>query len=287
LFVSCRKADAIHAERFRDAVNRRFGARFEIVMHDGEADPDEWRDECEALIRRSEGVVCLIGDSISDSAGVPWEAEMALALHKPVVIISIADQSPELPRSMQEAGLSIAVGNAEEGAAQLDKLLMDAALFNYQSQPPTGDEVALLEQYRLILESAESLQTRRQTLHTFFLSINSLFIGGVGLLGKESLDHDPGLAWAIVGISVFGFFLCGSWRRQIRAYGAVNTSKYDVIQRIEARLPAAPFLAEWIALVQRDFQSFTEAESRIPTVFRWIYLLAAIGGIALFIAGVA
>jgi hypothetical protein len=148
-------------------------------------------------------------------------------------------------------------------------------------------EAALIEQYRLILESSESLQTRRQTLHTFFLSINTLFIGAIGLLGRESLGHDPGLALVIVGLAAFGFFLCGSWRRQIRAYGNVNSSKFDVIQRLEARLPAAPFLAEWIALVQRDFQSFTEAESRIPTVFRWIYVLAALAGIALFVVGVA
>lgn len=40
---------------------------------------------------------------------------------------------------------------------------------------------------------------------------------------------------------------------------------------MERDLPATPFIAEWIWLVQRQYESFTDSESRVPSAFLAIY----------------
>lgn len=65
----------------------------------------------------------------------------------------------------------------------------------------------------------------------------------------------------------------------------VVSAKLDVINRIESRLPIAPFVAEWMALMQKEYTSFTESEQRVPLVFVALYAATVIAG-CLLAAGV-
>ena len=152
-------------------------------------------------------------------------------------------------------------------------------------QPETGEGVsAAIEQYKLMLGTTESLEARRQTLHTFFMSINSLFLAAIGLLGKESLDNSA-VAVGVIVLAIAGCLLSESWRRQVISYGNVAASKWTVINAFEVCLPASPFCAEWQALQRRDYRSFTTNETAIPVAFVALYGVAIAAGI-LLLAGV-
>jgi hypothetical protein len=150
-------------------------------------------------------------------------------------------------------------------------------------ETPDGTAVAL-EQYKLILGTTESLESRRQTLHTFFMSINSLFLAAIGLLAKESLDN-AAVAIGVIVLAIAGGLLSESWRRQVISYGNVAASKWTVINEFETCLPTSPFCAEWQALQRRDYRSFTTNETTIPVAFVVLYGVAVVAGL-LLLAGV-
>jgi hypothetical protein len=148
-------------------------------------------------------------------------------------------------------------------------------------RPSTPDQLsAAIEQYKLILQSTESLEARRQALHTFFMSINSLFLAAIGLVGNESLDT-PAVGIGVILLGLTGALLSMSWRQQVNSHGRVTSSKWEVINHFEAALPSRPFCAEWEALQRKQYKSFTDVETSVPAAFFVLYAISVVVGILL------
>ena len=132
----------------------------------------------------------------------------------------------------------------------------------------------LLEQYKLYVEMADRISARRQTANSFFLSINTVLIAFIGIVADRQVT-DLHLPWVIV-VSVAGLSLCYAWYRLIRSYKDINTVKFKVIHAIEAKLPSAPFDAEWKALGEGENRKlhipFTHVETYIPMIFALLYI---------------
>jgi hypothetical protein len=153
--------------------------------------------------------------------------------------------------------------------------------FDERSQLPI-----LLEEYKLFVETSERLVTRRQTVNTFFLSVNVLLLSAVGLVVKEFIMMPIALT-AVIAIGIAGILLCIAWRRLVHSYRQLNTGKFVLIQSLEKHLPAALFEAEWKALGEgkdkRKYTPFTKTEAAIPLVFMVIYGIAALGSLVYFL----
>jgi hypothetical protein len=147
-------------------------------------------------------------------------------------------------------------------------------------RPAVTDVGVVMEQYKLMLQTTESLQARRQSLHTFFMSINSVLLAAIGFIGKESLDT-PAVAIGVFLLGLTGAVMSWSWRQQLVSYGDVSACKWKVISQIEETLPSRPFCAEYQALKRKDYKSFTEAERKIPEYFALLYLISIIVGVLL------
>ena len=156
---------------------------------------------------------------------------------------------------------------------------LDSILFPKGTQFNENQIRSLLEQYKLLLETSEKLVARRQTLNTFFLSVNVLLLSAIGTISKEvTTEHI--IAIGIIAISLAGVLLCESWRRLVRSYSQLNAGKFVVLHLIEQHLPAALFKAEWEALGggrdKKKYNPTTSVESWIPRIFSLIYILASI-----------
>lgn len=138
----------------------------------------------------------------------------------------------------------------------------------------------LIEQYKLFVNTSEKLVARRQTVNTFFLSINALILSAMGLIFKEIAELDTVLI-GVTMIGVAGILLCESWRRLVRSFTQLNRGKFDVIHLLEQHLPASLFKAEWKALGEGEdknkYTPFTRIENNIPRIFTALYLLIIIG----------
>ena len=137
----------------------------------------------------------------------------------------------------------------------------------------------LLEQYKLLVETSESLVSRRQAVNTFFLTLNSFLLSGIGLFVKDGLRGRVG-GIGLLSLSISGLILCVAWTRLVRSYRQLNSGKFAIINRIEQHLPAAMFQAEWQSLAEgkdnKKYRPFTKTEERIPVVFGILYSIAAL-----------
>src|SRR6266702_3674506 len=111
-----------------------------------------------------------------------------------------------------------------------------------------GDQYAnhLMDQYKLFVDSAEKNSDRRLDVHKYFATLNAALLTTLGVtlqFGNYASRMDARLAVAIVGLlSSVAYGLL------IRSYKNLGRAKFDVIHRIEQKLPLALFKTEWSEL---------------------------------------
>ena len=142
----------------------------------------------------------------------------------------------------------------------------------------------LLEQYKLLVQTSETLLGRRQAVNTFFLSINSLLLVAVSIFAKEGISIQFG-GYGVLALGIAGLVLCVAWRRLVHSYRQLNAGKFEVIHLLEKYLPASVFTAEWKALGagqdKAKYNPFTKTEAAIPIIFFCLYVGAvALGALA-------
>lgn len=287
-FIGARYADEAEVSSFIEAARASFDARgatkWSFTRQDADSSQDSgegleaWQADAETMIRSADAVVCIAGRDFARSAGLEWELKMADTLAKPTLIIQTDHDRSGIPAFVPDRAVVISDLTPAEAGSRVDSLVLSAALAVREGHADVG---VLLEQYRIVVETAERLEDRRQSLHTFFLSINSLLLAAIGLVGKAAVDGDSLVALVVPVISILGWLLATTWARQIQSYGQVRKGKFAIVNALEARLPAAPFVAEWIALLQRNYESFTDSEQRVPHAFATLYVLAAAAAVLL------
>ena len=156
---------------------------------------------------------------------------------------------------------------------------LDEIVFHGRTSFDQRELEVLMEQYRLFVDTSERLVARRQVVNTFFLSVNTLALSAVGLVARE-VQTSPLAAIGVVAISIAAIMLCVAWKTLVRSYAQLNRGKFAVIDRLEDRLPAALFRAEWAALGEgkdpKNYKPFTHTEALISNIFMVIYGLTAL-----------
>lgn len=145
------------------------------------------------------------------------------------------------------------------------------------SEPERGFEARAaerLEIYKLLVEMADRVSQRRQSANSFYLSVNTLLVGGSAFLGTLG----PG-ARNIVVISIAGIAICILWIMNILSYKTLNGAKFKVITAVEGRLVEQPYQEEWAHLDPKGsgerHRPFHQVEAAVPYVFMAVYALQA------------
>ncbi|WP_313800989.1 hypothetical protein [Sphingobium sp.] len=137
-----------------------------------------------------------------------------------------------------------------------------------------SEQAERLEQYKLMVEMADRVSQRRQAANSFYLSINTILVGGSAYFGGGS----PPLKTALL-VSLAGVLVCRYWSRSILSYKTLNTAKFAVINDIELHLTERPFTDEWAKLDPdgdgKKHNSFYETEKFVPRVFVGVYVFQA------------
>lgn len=156
---------------------------------------------------------------------------------------------------------------------------LDEIVFRGRTALDQREFEVLMEQYKLFVDTSERLVARRQVVNAFFLSVNTLALSAIGLVAKE-VQTSPLVAIGVVAISIAAIMLCVAWKTLVRSYAQLNRGKFAVIDRLEDRLPAALFRAEWAALGAgkdpKSYKPFTYTEAVVSNIFMVIYVLAAL-----------
>lgn len=131
-----------------------------------------------------------------------------------------------------------------------------------------------MEQYKLFQKSSEDLVARRQSVNSFYISVNSAIVALTGIV--IGIIDMPAKLIVIFFMCLSGAVLDISWLHALDAYGTLNAAKMKVISLIEQNLPVSLYDVEWKVmgdkLNNKKYVSFTTNEKRIPKIFLLIYL---------------
>lgn len=145
----------------------------------------------------------------------------------------------------------------------------------------------LVEQYKLYVEMADRISSRRSTANTFFLSVNTLLVTAIGILSKLESGFETLNLWWVLITSFAGVLFCWTWLSIINSYRQLNTGKFKVINTIEQKLPLAMYKAEWAYLKPNRessrYKQLTVVEILVPKIFGVVYFVLMIMAVLLLL----
>jgi hypothetical protein len=142
---------------------------------------------------------------------------------------------------------------------------------------------AILEQYKLYVEMADRVSSRRGLANTFFLTLNTLLFTLLGVFWKDRPEHIPTFVLALLLVATVGE--CCAWWMIVRSYRQLNSGKYKIVGLLEERLPASPYWsAEWKVLGEGEnvwlYLPLSHVEQWVPILFASIYTIGFILAVA-------
>lgn len=125
----------------------------------------------------------------------------------------------------------------------------------------------LFEQYKLFVECAEKNSSRRNAANNYFLAVNSFLISFSAYL--ISFDF----AWWHLFISVAGISVCVLWSFALISYRNLNESKFQIIHKIEKKLPVKLYKEErdYLTKKKKTHKPLSIIERAIPFIFLCLY----------------
>lgn len=130
----------------------------------------------------------------------------------------------------------------------------------------------LLEQYKLYVQSAENISSSRIATTRYLLTLNA------ALLALHGLQlSNPDSSYAVLAIPVTGVLVSVLWHKIIKSYGNLNGIKFDIIHKLEERLPATLFKTEWDVVAHRNGKPYTP----VTKIEQWLPLLFIVAHVAL------
>jgi hypothetical protein len=142
----------------------------------------------------------------------------------------------------------------------------------------------LLQQYLLYVQMADKVSERRSLANTFFLTANTAILSTLGIVTAVSAANSVESGFLAFMAAITPVLLCYSWYRMVRSYQQLNTGKFSVIHEIEAKLPLAPYRAEWNALGEgkdpAKYKPLTDVEKWVPLIFAALYVVVALAALS-------
>lgn len=240
-----------------------------------------WKVDASKKIKKSQMVLFVVGENSHKSPYIAWEIKEAIKHKKPIYILKLNEENQlhdallvedDFTKEKVNYGKVVTVEALSNVIKSYDA--GDYGLFNGAPQDLNQD--ALLEQYKLFLQTSEDLVSRRQNVNSFYLSLSSALAAILGVLFALDFGYQGKLIVGAV-FCLIGIILSVSWSKTLSCYGNLNSSKMKIISSIEKKLPLSLFDAEWAALSdklnKKKYISFTESEQVIPRLFGVLYFL--------------
>lgn len=257
LFVIHRFKDRDRAKQLLKKSSQEMAASFDPIFLDSN-ECKGWEDQAIEALSKAEAVIVYDRNSCEQSENAKWEIEKAKEVKLPIIDISSADTSSDVCSKLKP------IYDLEEEFSACFK---------------SKDGGSLIELYKIMIESSESLIQRRQKTNAFFITAIGSLLAIAGLLVKAG-TLNSGTIWLLYGFAVVGLLLCNSWRNLIDNYGKLNKAKFDVILRLEQDLGARIYEAEWVSLGKglrpKKYKSFTSTEKNVPLYFGLLIVVLTI-----------
>ena len=243
----------------------------------------KWKKLTHDYLKDSDIVMYLAGQNYSDN--IDWEINEARRIGHKVFCLKLRDDV-----ELNDERLKIYDGYDSKFTLKVEPVSFEKIaslikgdrdhLHNKLFETGVIDNKTLVEQYKMLLSTSESLIERRQKLTTTFLTIFSALLPVLTfMLSQKMLFMNIGCSI----ISLISILLCFSWRNAINSYGKSNAAKFAILEEMEKQFPASMFASEWVVLKKTTshYKSFTSRETLIPLLFVAVYALFMVVSIIL------
>ena len=128
---------------------------------------------------------------------------------------------------------------------------------------------ATLEQYKLAIEMADRVSSRRSSANTFFVTLQSALVAVLGFLngGESAPDR-----WVLAAVCSTGVISAATWFLLLRSYRDLNRAKFQVVCGIESQLPHQLFADEWASLKGDPVKRWRPRYAELGTIERVVPL---------------
>lgn len=270
---------------------------------------EDWLDDATAKIRQAEKIIYIIGENSSKSENIDKEINIAIREKKPIYIYKLSEHF-KINKVLESGLKNCYIENGEiNGEIVISKGLCNIVLLDSETvysvlQKDTSeiiqdlpgsafdDDQKLLEQYKIYVKTSEDLVKRKQTVNSFYVTLNSILLGAIisvlCAIGDLPLWGRVNICWIITGFAaIIGIVICYSWISILNSYSALNSSKMKVIINIEKHLALNLFDTEWAFVTQKlgnkRYKSFSQKEKFIAYLFGSLYIILIALGVILAI----
>jgi hypothetical protein len=142
-------------------------------------------------------------------------------------------------------------------------------------EEPAEANYSKFEEYKLLVEDTAHFSDRRQTVTIIYVTVNSILLGGIGLLLRDVTPNGDmaGKLGLIIPLLAIGIAACSIWLWLIRRYRVVIGERIDILKDME-RSPGMQGCQEIYHKLNRMYAegpSFAGIEAILPILFIVIY----------------
>ena len=139
----------------------------------------------------------------------------------------------------------------------------------------SGFKTHILEQYKLYVEMADRVSSRKVQIASFYTSILSALLALLSITSNKDIFQGS-QSFVLLTVSILGLCLCLAWAANINSYKQLNSLKFKVIHEMEYHLPFPCYDREWQILKEdknrRSYFRLTAVEKYSPIILAVPYL---------------
>ena len=132
----------------------------------------------------------------------------------------------------------------------------------------------IIEQYKLYVQSAENVSTRRVQSSRYLLTLNAAL---VALYGLQSAGFSQGY-WTLL-VTIAGVAVSILWYLIIKSHADLNRIKFQLIHELETHLPVAVFTYEWELAEHgrgKAYRAVSAIERWVPILFTGLHMVLGV-----------
>lgn len=134
-------------------------------------------------------------------------------------------------------------------------------------------ESTLRDYYKILNSSIDEYERRKQTINSFFLTLNSILITGFGFI-TANFQGGKEYHWGIFSLSLIGILSIFEWKKLIDHLNSHIKIKNELVTTLEEQLPVEIFRSETLLIshAKKKRNKHFFLESKIPLTFLFLYL---------------
>ena len=148
------------------------------------------------------------------------------------------------------------------------------------------------DEYKFFTERVQHRSERRQQASQIYLTVNTAIFGLIALLIKDSGLKGWNLLIGILPLFLVGVIVCLTWARIISEFKRLIGWQYEQLREMEKHIKSLYKMhtKEWEEFYKpvnsKSRFSFSDLESRMPSIFIGLYIVYAIGLIIVIALGI-